>query len=210
MSIKHDFKFHFRTTKDKDGNEIKAREAVELNDWNVPTAENILSDGSEAAKKLLQDSIIDTLASYGAALLKNAAEVTTANAAEFFAGKLDFEVIANLPPAKRGGRASEKPTNLEAFFADYSAVMPAFTGKTNEQVARAVNMMAENLYNMGRKYKGSIVKFVQTLEVLDEQLGLYLHASEKAEEFANCVEYYQRKIAAALSTGTEEEEEDAL
>jgi len=104
--------------------------------------------------------------------------------------KLSWEYISRLEPAARRGGGIPKET-WEAFVIDYNEVMPAVTGKTAEQVARASALL-------GNKF-AAVKTNKQVLGFLATQLDLYFSATAKAEEFVDCYEFLKNKAAALLA-----------
>lgn len=103
--------------------------------------------------------------------------------------KLTWEYISKLEPAARRGGGIPKET-WEAFVVDYNEVMPAVTGKTTEQVARASALL-------GNKF-AAVKTNKQVLGFLAQQLDMYFANTAKAEEFVECYEFLKNKAEALL------------
>lgn len=98
----------------------------------------------------------------------------------FPVNELVWNTIANMPKSERRGGGIDKEV-WEAFGADYALVMPAATGKTEEQIANAVKIILAKFV--------SIKNSKPHLKFFKEQLAVYLSASTSAEQFVDCVEF---------------------
>ena len=186
-------KFTFKKSKDKDTGIETMREAVELA-VPYPSMEGIIAIIETGGKglELLFDAVEGIVNSAARELLN---EDYNLNAATFPAEKVSWEFIANIPKVQRRGGGIPKET-WDEFELDYVAIMPTATGKSLEQVRNAAKII---------KSKFSAVKTnEQVLNLLVDQLGVYLDATTKAEEFAECVEFLLDKADKLLNISPEE------
>lgn len=110
---------------------------------------------------------------------------------ELDVSKLNIIAIANLPPAERRGGGISKEV-WEAFSKDYLAVMPAATGKSAEACGNAAKLF------VGRLQACKTNKPV--LKVLRDLLAVYTKTSQSIEEFAEVVEFLDKKAETFLNT----------
>jgi hypothetical protein len=178
-----DFKFRFK--KDKMGNQ---RKTVELK-LPVPSLEGIVSileSGSQAAQQLLLDVVYDCVRDVAGTIVGDSESITQEN---FPLDKITWEAIATQPRAERTKIAQEV---WDAFAADYLDVMPAVTGKNNEQLSAAVSVYVK---------KFTLVKTnKEVLSMLKTQLGLYMEHSKKAEEFTEILDLLLGKVDTYLKS----------
>lgn len=175
-------KFSFRTVKTKDettGLEAETkRPTVEL-ELPVITVQGVVAALQAGGKQL--DLVIEACRQYQ---YDRARELVNENeqisATNFPYDELSWEKIANLPKAERRGGGIDKET-WEAFGKDYVAVMPAATGKTEEQVINASKI----LLNKFQAVKNS----KPHLKLLKDQLSIYMTASANAEQFTDCIAF---------------------
>lgn len=101
--------------------------------------------------------------------------------------KLDLTFIANIPPAERRGGGISKET-WEAFFKNYTDVMPEKTGKKKDQVENAAKLFVARLQPVKTQKK--------ILDFLKGQLALWFASTtqESQEEFAEVYEFLNQKI----------------
>jgi hypothetical protein len=176
----------FRFKKDKLGN---IRPKVELENFPVPSIAGIIAIIEKGGKELdlLRESIYDTVRGVVADWVGSAEEN---NEKTFDPNAFTWEKIANMPKEDRRS-VSIDPETWKAFAEDYIEVMPGVTNKTKENVANAVEVYLK---------KFSIVKTNKpVLKKLQEQLGLYMEHSKKAEEFQEILDMLQRRIETYLA-----------
>lgn len=104
--------------------------------------------------------------------------------------KLSLEFIANLPPAERRGGGISKEV-WEAFGKDYLSVMPAITGKTLDQTSNAVKLFLAKFQPCKTNKP--------VLKVLRDLLAMYVSNTQNLEEFAECVEFLDKKAESLLN-----------
>jgi len=135
--------------------------------------------------EVMQDTIRGSLAGF---LGENE---TVVDASGVVFSKHTWDAIANTPKADR--RSNQIPEEQwKSFVEDYVTVMPGVTGKTKEQVSNATTVFVK---------KFSIVKTNKpVIQVLKDQLALYVNNSPKAEEFSDIIELLNSKADAYLSS----------
>lgn len=177
--------FNFRFKKDKLGNQ---RPAVKLK-APVPTATGlveILTSGDAKQFSLLQDACFDVIRDVLATMV---AEKEDINQDNLDLSKLSWAAIANMPKEDR--RSSTLPEELwTAFVADYIAVMPGLTNKSEEAVKNATEVYVRK-FAPWKSQKGIISK-------LKEQLALYA-STPNAEQFSDILDLLVRRADAYLA-----------
>ena len=114
--------------------------------------------------------------------------------------KLQLSYLANLPPATRGGAAiSEDEWNF--FFMDYLAVMVAATGKEERRIANQI----EHFKRPNRCKANQAV-----LEVLVDQLSIYVSKSANIEDTAQAAERLMGKFQGWIDALAVANDPDAL
>lgn len=177
-----EYKFHFKTVKDKDSGIETKRPTIELK-LPVPSIEGIIKILEAGGKQLelLQSAVGDIIVAQARSLLSDNENMTAEN---FPSGQCTWEFIANMPEAEKRGRGIPKEV-WEEFAADYIEVMPAITGKTAEQVALAAKLFL-NKFQQVKTNKPVIGK-------LREQLAIYANNSKQAENYADCIKFLDDK-----------------
>lgn len=104
--------------------------------------------------------------------------------------KLTLAYLANVPKSQRRGIGIDKET-WDAFAADYIAVMPGITGKTVVSVTNAANLFTAKL-NPARGKK-------KVLEVLKDQLDLWMTNTTQLEQFETVAAFLSDRIKSMLS-----------
>lgn len=112
-------------------------------------------------------------------------ENLTITADTFPQEQISWSAIAAIEPKARTGGGIPQD-QWEGFSEDYIATMPAATGKTAEQVGLAAKILLS-------KFSGQYKTNKPVLARLKEQLGIYLGASPRAEDFSECVEFLVAK-----------------
>ena len=178
-----DFKFNFK--KDELGNK---RASVELK-LPVPSVEGIIAilQGGGKGLELLLDSVADVIASQARSIVNDKEDIAQDS---FPTSQILWDFIANLPKAERRGGGISKEL-WESFALDYTAVMPAVTGKSIEAVGNAAKIYL-NKFNAVKTNK-------PVLKLLKDQLSLYLVNSTQAENFTDCVEFLLNKADTLLA-----------
>lgn len=111
-------------------------------------------------------------------------ETLTVSAESIDYDKLSLEYIANLPPAQRGARAIPDE-DWEAFFADYLQVMVAATGKPEAKIKNHLDLF---------KKPTRVKQNKDALNVLVDQLDVYLGTSANVEETGECASRLRAKF----------------
>ncbi len=186
---KYQYKFNFK--KDEFGNK---RPSVELV-LPVPSVEGIVAMMEAGGKQLelLQEAVAAVVLQQARTLVNDKEDISQEN---FPFEKITWEFISNIAPKERkgGGIASEV---WDAFAKDYVAVMPAVTGKSAEAVGNAAKIFLN-------KFSGSFKTNKPAIELLKGQLAIYIANTQRAEEFAECVDFLSSK-ADTLLNQTEED-----
>lgn len=177
-----EYKFHFKTVKDKDSGIETKRPTIELK-LPVPSVEGIIKVLEAGGKQLelLQSAVADIIVAQARSILSDNEAMTADN---FPLMQCTWEFISNMPEAEKRGRGIPKEV-WEEFAADYIEVMPAITGKTSEQVALAAKLFL-NKFQQVKTNKPVIGK-------LREQLAIYANNSKQAENYADCIKFLDDK-----------------
>lgn len=180
--------FTFRKTKDKDTGIETVRHPVQLA-IPYPSVQGVIKILETGGKQLeLLMEAVETVINDAARDLLY--EDTSLNAATFPVEKLSWEYIANLPKAQRKGGGILKEV-WEGFVQDYVEVMPAAADKTIAQVTAAAKLLQNKLVQVKTNKP--------VLELLVEQLTIYMSASENASDYAECVEFLVNKADTLLN-----------
>ena len=188
--VNKSFKFNFkkRTIKDENGaviGEIAKKPSIEV-EIPVLSAEgiaSILTSGPSKESEVILDAV--NFMFYQAArqqfddVIENLANPDDeVKATDLNFDRLQLSYLANLPPATRGGSSiSEDEWNF--FFQDYLAVMVAATGKEERRIANQI----EHFKKPNRCKANQAV-----LEVLVDQLSIYVSKSANIEDTAQAAE----------------------
>lgn len=185
--------FNFKKSTDKETGIETIRKPVQLAIPypSVPGIVNILERGGKELELLLE--VMESAVNSAARDLLY--EDETLNAVTFPVDKVSWEAIANLPKAQRRGGGIPKET-WEGFVLDYCEVMPAATGKTVEQVANAAKILGNKL--------AQVKTNEPVLQLLVEQLAIYLEHSPNIEEYQDCVAFLINKANNFLNVSEEE------
>jgi len=187
-------KFHFKKSKDSDTGIITDRRPVELAMVypNLNGIMGILESEDPKQIQLLMDAVEDVVNSAARDILY---EDVKLDAATFPYERISWAAISKIPKTTRRGGGIPKET-WEEFAADYITVMPEATGKTVEQVQRAASLL-KNKFAQCKTAK-------PVLELLREQLAIYVTKSPNAEEYSECVEFLTEKSQSLLEATPEE------
>jgi len=189
--------FRFKTAKDDNGIEVK-RDAMELPipfpsvSGVVSILENGATEEGKKALELLMDAVEGIVIQQARSLISDDWDL---NATNLPVDKLSWEFIANMPKAERSGGGIAKEV-WEDFGKDYIKTMPEVTGKKIEQVTQASKLL------VGKFAACKTNKPV--LNLLLEQLTIYISSSKRADEFAACVEFLVDKADKLLNVTPEE------
>jgi len=185
--------FKFKRSLDKATGIITERDSVQLA-IPYPSVQGVIQilEKGEKGLELLIESMETVVNSIARELLY---EDTTLNAATFPVDKLAWEVIANMPKAQRRGGGIPKET-WEGFAQNYCEVMPEVTGKSIEAIGNMARILQAKL---------STVRTAEpVLQLVVEQLAIYISNSPQAEEFKECVEFLLNKAETYLNVSPEE------
>lgn len=186
-----EFKFNFKTVKDKDTGTESKRPSIELK-LPCPSVEGIISilEGGGKGLELLLSAASDIVVSQARSILNENESMLAEN---FPIDQCTWEFIANMPEAEKRGRGIPKET-WDDFCADYIAVMPGLAGKTEEQVTLAAALFSKKLAPV-KTNKKALVK-------LAEQLTIYANGAPQAETYFDCVKFLDEKIKFLLDAET--------
>jgi hypothetical protein len=206
------FKFNFkkRTVKDETGQVIgevakKPSITVDLPVLSAAGVIEVLAAGPSKEADVIMDAV--NFVFYQAARqqfddvienLPNADDEVKSSDLNF--DKLQLSFLANLPPATRGGAAiSEDEWNF--FFQDYLAVMVAATGKEERRIANQI----EHFKKPNRCKANQAV-----LEVLVDQLSIYISKSANIEDTAQAADRLMGKFQGWIDALAVANDPDAL
>lgn len=182
--------FHFRKVTDPKTKIETKRNSVIL-PLPVPSVEGIIDiiQNGGAGLTLLQEAVRDVLVETAREYIDANEDVTSAN---FPYNILAWNAIANLPKSDRRGGGIAKEVWAD-FAKDYILVMPAIIGKSEEVVTNATKIF--------------LSKFAQCktnkpiLNKLKDYLAIYINNTARGEEFAEAVDWLDKKITTLLETG---------
>lgn len=182
--------FHFRKQVDEKTKIETKRNSVVL-PLPCPSVEGILEIIQKEGKglELLLEAVRSVIVDQAREYVNDNEDVTTLN---FPFDKMDWEAIANLPKAERRGGGISKEV-WEDFVKDYVAIMPALIGKTKEAVENAGKIFLVK-FSTCRSNK-------PVLNKLKEYLAVYINNTQRGEEFAEAVDWLDKKIDNLLETG---------
>lgn len=178
------YKFNFKA--DKMGNK---RDSVEL-DLLVPSVDGIVAALEKGGKELalVKEAVTAIVLQQAREIVNEKFDITQET---FPQDQLSWELIASIEPKARTGGGIPQD-QWEAFAEDYIKVMPAATGKTEEQVGLAAKILLS-------KFTGQYKTNKPVLSKLQEQLGIYLTATPRADDFSDCVEFLVAKADRLLN-----------
>lgn len=209
--VNKSFKFNFkkRTIKDENGQvigEVAKKPSIEV-DLPVLSTAGVIEALQQGGKEA--DVILDAVnfVFYQAArqqfddVIENMTNPDDeVKAADLNFDKLQLSYLANLPPATRGGAAiSEDEWNF--FFQDYLAVMVAATGKEERRIANQI----EHFKKPNRCKANQAV-----LEVLVDQLSIYITKSANIEDTAQAADRLMGKFQGWIDALAVANDPDAL
>ena len=154
----------------------------------VPSLISIINSGSESAIRLLEDAVLDTVYTRARELFTEDTE-RKLDAANFPYEKLDWQAIADLPPAEKRGGGIAKET-WESFYDDYVEVMCAVTGKEKARVTKAADIFKQRLQPV-RSRK-------DVLGAMSEFLDVWFTNSKNQEDFVDVYKFLKSKADAFL------------
>lgn len=184
-----EYRFNFRP--DKLGNK---RDSVALH-LPVPSVEGLVAILETGGKQLelLLEAAAGIVVTQAREMVNERLDITQGNLP---VAELSWDYIAALEPkARTGGGIPQE--QWDAFGADYLEIMPAATGKSEEQIGFAVKILLV-------KFSGQYKTNKPVLARLKEQLGVYLGASPRAEEFSDCIDFLVTKADRLLNASEED------
>jgi len=201
MPVAQSYKFNFKTRKvtDEAGKEVgrtKKQPSV-VCDLPVPSADEVvmmLSNGGAEAG-LIMSTIGDIIYQAARGQFDEIIEsFGDDESKEVAASMLNFDqlsltYIANLPPSSRGVQAISDE-EWQAFFEDYLAVMVAATGKAEDRIKNHIN-----LFKRPQKAKAN----KEVLQVLVDQLDIYLASSGNLDDTGTCAVRIRDKFSKWIS-----------
>ena len=196
-TIQKEVTFNYKKKKDEQTG-MESKRAPEVLKINFPTVQDLvtaavagLNSDDEAVKKTAENSLSLIQDAVEGIIIGQARSVLEDKTAENFPyNEIDWEYIANLPPAQRKGGGIPKE-QWEAFTADYSAVMPAITGKDQEKIDNAATLLGRRL--------ATVKNSKEHLKFFEEQLNLYTAQAPNAAEYVDVLEFLNSKIEEYLS-----------
>jgi hypothetical protein len=108
--------------------------------------------------------------------------------------KLTLEYLANQPKAVRTGGGISKEV-WEAFAKDYTDVMQAATGKSQDAVTNAAKLFVAKFNPV--KTQKKVITFLR------DQLAVYTSATPNLDDFADCVAFLDKKAEDLLNMNEE-------
>lgn len=186
-------RFNFKKSTDKDTGIETIRSPVELA-IPYPSVQGIVAILEAGGKQLelLMDAVESVVNGAARELLY---DDVTLNAATFPVDKISWDAISKIPKAQRRGGGIPKET-WEDFAKDYCAVMPEVTGKTPDQIANMAKILTQKL--------NPVKTNEPVLNLVVEQLALYLDESANAADFQECVEFLLNKADTFLNVSPED------
>lgn len=187
--VSQDFKFNFkrRIVRDENGNKISESKKQPSLVVGLPVLSSegiiaaLMAGGKEA--EVIVSSVNDIFYQAARAQFDDAIENFSDPEQEVSASVLDFDklnltYLANLPPSTRGASAiTEDEWNF--FFSDYLAVMVAATGKEEKRIQNQIEHF---------KKPQRVKVNAKVLEVLVDQLSIYITKTAALEDTGTCAE----------------------
>src|ERR1700744_6512079 len=192
MGDTKEYKFAFKS--DKQTGFKRPTVELRLPVMSVDGLVDLLNNADTRPKELelLMDVLADAVYDQARPIVNDNESINQDN---FPLDKVTWAFIANMPKAERRGGGIAKET-WEEFAKDYMAVMPAATGKTMDQVGAAAKLL--------------VPKFAQVktqkpvINLLIQQLGIYVNVTQQLEEFTECVEFLNKKAETLLNMSDED------
>lgn len=180
-------KFHFRKVKDEVSGVESKRPTVNI-PIPTPSVEGLIAIIEKGGKELelLLEAAFNVVVDQAREDINANESVDETN---FPYSHLSWEYIANLPKAERRGGGISKEL-WEDFAKDYIAVMPGVTGKPKESVELAAKVFLNKFAQVKTDKK--------VLTLLKNYLAMYINSSPNAEQFAECVDFLDKKATTLL------------
>lgn len=202
MPIAKSFKFNFKTRsiRDENGNVIGKSKKQPSVECEVPalSADEIIGymqtpDSKEAAliAEAVARIIIDAAREQFDEVIESFGEDDSkeVSASMLDYSKLNLAYIASIPPTQRASSALTDE-DWEAFFVDYLAVMVAATGKTEDKIKNHINLFKKPTKAKANK---------EVLQVLVDQLDIYMASAANLEETGTCASRISEKFKRWIS-----------
>ena len=175
-------KFGFRTMEDASTGVKTKRATVSLDKIPVPSVEGIIEIMTVGGKALdlLLEAVGEVVFDAARNLINSNEALTSEN---FDYSQLDWNIIANLEKEDRRSGISKE--TWDEFAADYASIMPAISGSTKEQALNAAKIFAGKFASI--KGKKDVIGKLQL------RLAMYLENTPKAADFAECVDFLNKK-----------------
>ena len=170
--------FSYKTRKDQ-ATGMEEKRPTEVLAINFPAVADLVKETSEKGLALIQEAVEAIMIGRARELLENC------SSANFPYDQLDWEVIANLPPAQRRGGGISKE-QWDAFLADYCTVMPGITGKSQDQIDNASAILGKRL--------STVKNSKDHLAFFEKQLGMYITGAPNAAEYTDVLEFLTSKV----------------
>lgn len=201
MAIAQTFKFNFksRAIKDENGKEIGRTkkqpsvevdlpvlshdELIEVLQAGGKESDLIVSAAADIIYQAARNQFDEIIEGFG----ENSEQEVNASMLDF--DKLTLTYVASIPPSQRGGTALTEE-DWTTFFEDYLAVMVAATGKEEARIKNHIN-----LFKKPQKAKAN----KEVLQVLVDQLDIYLASSANLEDTGVCASRIRDKFSKWIS-----------
>lgn len=186
-------KFSFKTDK-----ELGVKRATVELDLPVLSMEGLVyilqnEDGKQdKAQALIFDALAEVVYDQARSLVNAKEDINQEN---FPLDQVSWDFIANMPKAERRGGGISKET-WDEFAEDFATVMQAAAAKKPEQAALAAKILSRKFQEV--KTNKPVIKTLQT------QLGIYITATANGEQFADCVEFLNKKAETLLAVNDED------
>lgn len=184
--------FHFRKVTDPETKIETKRNSVVL-PLPVPSVEGIIAILETGGKslELLQEAVRNVIEEQAREYINANEDCTALN---FPFATLNWETIANLPKADRRGGGISKEV-WDEFAKDYIAIMPALINKSTEAVSAAAGIFLTKYAKVKQDKK--------ILNRLKEYLAIYLSNTARGEEFAEAVDWLNKKATTLIEADNE-------
>jgi hypothetical protein len=182
--------FHFRKVTDAKTKIETKRNSVIL-PLPVPSVEGLIAIIQNGGKglELLMEAAREVIVDQAREYINDNEDTTSLN---FPFATMTWETIANLPKTDRRGGGIAKDV-WEEFSKDYIAIMPALINKDLEAVTTAAKIFLTKF--------AAVKTSKPVLNKLRDYLAIYINNTARGEEFAEPVDWLDKKIGVLLETG---------
>lgn len=190
--------FHFRKVDNKVKDPETGAEAVVTTKRNsvilpvpAPSVEgliDIIQNKGGKALELVLEAVRNIVVEQAREYINDNEAVTSLN---FPFATLDWDTIANLPKADRRGGGIAKEV-WEDFAKDYISIMPSLINKPVDAVTTATKIFLTK-FNTCKTNKPVLAK-------LKDYLAIYISNTTKGEDFAEAVDWLDKKLTTLLET----------